>query len=46
MSRVSLTGRPPPGFVALDLTEQRDQLAIETAGGGQQFAVELAVTSD
>jgi uncharacterized protein len=27
-------------------TFERDQLAIETTGGGQQFAVELAVTSE
>jgi len=27
-------------------TFERDQLAIETAGGGQQFAVELAITSE
>ncbi|HZF37020.1 MAG TPA: DUF192 domain-containing protein [Candidatus Angelobacter sp.] len=27
-------------------TFERDKLAIETAGGAQQFAVELAVTSD
>jgi uncharacterized protein len=27
-------------------TFERDQLAIETASGGQQFAVELAVTSE
>jgi uncharacterized membrane protein (UPF0127 family) len=27
-------------------TFERDQLAIETASGGQQFAVELAITSE
>jgi uncharacterized membrane protein (UPF0127 family) len=45
MAALALTLVAAPAW-AQPQTFERDQLTIETAGGGQQFAVELAVTSE